>query len=298
MRHVALAGLSLTLLASAFGMASQKVSYTDLRTGPAQPVLVGGGKGAWDEFVREKVAVIQDGAIFRMWYVGHDAEGQASSKVGYATSPDGITWTRHAGNPVISRKDVKDQDVSVVRGPDGKFWMYIEVNDSWIDLFTSSDGVRWTADSANPVKTTAASPVVWREDAAWYLMYENMNGPIYNIHLATSTDGRKWIDSPANPVLADRDVTVPDAVVKEGTRYHLYYHTGNNGTWHAASENLTTWGQRNRLLDDMTSPFVFVTASGELWAYLWEHDGKTRSAPSRYYLRRSGQPRVGSTLRP
>jgi hypothetical protein len=288
MRVAARVVLSFTLLAwllvvaASHPVQAQTVSYTDFHTGPAEPVLTGGGPGAWDQFIREKVSVIQDETGFRMWYVGHSAAGQSTSKVGYATSTDGVTWTKYPGNPIISRS-VSDQDICVVVHPDGTYWMYIEVNNSYIDLLISPDGVNWTASGANPVKTSAASPVVWREGSTWYMFYEHMMGATFDLHLAVSPDGLVWTDSPANPVLSEGSFTVADSIVKEGTRYHLYYHTAGLGTRHATSEDLLTWTNRELLLPDVTitSPFVFRTITGELWAYLWVDD-----ATPRYYLRR------------
>jgi len=37
--------------------------------------------------------------LFRMWYSG--GEQNEPNAIGYATSPDGLKWTRHEGNPVF-----------------------------------------------------------------------------------------------------------------------------------------------------------------------------------------------------
>jgi beta-1,2-mannobiose phosphorylase / 1,2-beta-oligomannan phosphorylase len=275
---------SLILLGAAVTAAAQTVSYTDFSSGPSQPVLTAGGPGAWDQYVREKVAVIQEGSLFKMWYVGHSSAGQSASKVGYATSTDGINWTKYPGNPVLDRP-YQDQDIAVLRMPDGTYWMYIEVNNSWLDLFTSPDGLAWTAYAGNPVKTNAASPVVWREGSSWFMLYEYMVGPPFYIHLATSTDGRNWVDSPANPVLMHGSFTVPDSIVKEGSNYHLYYHQADDGAWYARSTDLVNWVDQLKLADTLTSQFTFRTDSGEVWAYFW-----SSANTSQYYLRygRSG----------
>lgn len=291
MCHRLAAAAAVVLLSSVVSHASlaQGVSYTEFDTGPAEPVFTRGAPGAWDEFLREKVQVLQDGSGFKMWYSGYSSAGQyASSKIGYATSNDGLHWTRYAGNPVISRQF--DQDISVVPQPDGSYWMYIEVSNEHIDLMTSPDGITWTPSPANPVKTLAASPVVWREGSAWYMLYEHMAGTTYDIWLATSNDGLNWTDVPENPVLTDPLFVAPDSVVKDGPIYHLYYHTANNGMWHATSADLRAWTNRALLLSDvtLTSADVLRTTSGELWSYLWKNDGTT-GAPTgsqTYYFRR------------
>lgn len=245
--------------------------------------MSGGGPGEWDEHLREKVVVIQDGSVYKIWYVGHSAAGQKTSRVGYATSPDGVTWTKYSGNPIINRTS-QDQDLSVVKVSSTLYHMYVEVDDDHVDLFTSADGVSWDPYPGNPVKAHAASPVVWREGTTWYMLYEHMIAqPYFNIHLATSADGQQWNDSPKNPVLtADNDV-VPDSIVKEGSTYHLYYHWFQRPAWpawHAVSTNLTDWKYRTRLFRDYSSQYTFTTASREVWSYVWHLRGDKK-----YYLR-------------
>jgi len=285
-RLCAIYGAVVTLcLLFAPGAHAQAISYTEFNAGPAAPVLTGGGSGAWDEFIREKVQIVEEGGLFRMWYVGHSAAGQETSKVGYATSTDGVNWIKYAGNPIVSRSS-SDQDISVVVMADGSYRMYIEVNNLYIDLLLSADGIHWTPSSANPVKTVAASPVVWQEGGSWYMLYEHMAGATMDIWLATSPDGIVWTDSAANPVISATSFTAPDSILKEGSVYHLYYHTANNGMWHATSTNLTSWSNQQLLIPDqsLTSAFVFRTNAGEVWAYLWKDDGSQR------YFHRRGAP--------
>ena len=52
----------------------------------------------------EKVAVIcphvlwdEQAKLYRMWYSG--GEQYEPNAIGYATSPDGLTWTKHAQQP-------------------------------------------------------------------------------------------------------------------------------------------------------------------------------------------------------
>jgi fibronectin type 3 domain-containing protein len=253
--------------------------FSRFDTGKPTPVIAGGGPGAWDEFVREKVWVLYDGGIYKMWYGGHSAAGQNASKIGYATSSDGVTWTKHSGNPVVNRA-TQDQDVCVVK-VGTTFYMYIEVGDFTIDLMTSEDGVSWTPHPANPVKTGAASPVIWREGTQWYLFYEEMTLWPFQAYLATSTDGIHWTDSPSNPVLAESTSVVPDSVQKEGTTYHLYWHySDETGAWHATSSTLTQWTGRHRL-NGLHSPSIFVGPTGQVTGYFWNLNGD-----GAHYLRR------------
>jgi hypothetical protein len=46
-------------------------------------------------------SVIYDGSTYAMWYTSGPVSG-IGSKIGYATSTDGIAWTKDANNPILS----------------------------------------------------------------------------------------------------------------------------------------------------------------------------------------------------
>ena len=101
-------------------------------------VLRAGEEGEWDSLSVGRPSVLHEGGVFRMWYDGRKdmplrapAEGVPKSptstrSVGYATSKDGVRWTRHAGNPVFGADaggvDVKragDRDVMLFESHEG-----------------------------------------------------------------------------------------------------------------------------------------------------------------------------------
>src|SRR2546422_410625 len=59
---------------------------------------------AWDGGDIGALSVVLDGDTYRMWYLGGTDPKKKS--VGYATSPDGITWTKHSCNPVMETPSV------------------------------------------------------------------------------------------------------------------------------------------------------------------------------------------------
>ena len=63
------------------------------------PVLDLGAVGTWDESEVMHPSVVYDGSTYHMWYNGY---GQNVQRTGYATSPDGINWTKYSGNPVLT----------------------------------------------------------------------------------------------------------------------------------------------------------------------------------------------------
>lgn len=63
------------------------------------PVLTGGNPREWDENGVLAINVYFDGFTDQMWYTGLNANWV--SQLGYATSPNKITWTKYVLNPVL-----------------------------------------------------------------------------------------------------------------------------------------------------------------------------------------------------
>jgi len=76
--------------------------------GKADPVLEGTYvEGDWDRDYATWATVIQnDDGTYEMWYSG--GMGAMNHGIGYATSPDGIHWTRAEGNPIFDKWDGVD----------------------------------------------------------------------------------------------------------------------------------------------------------------------------------------------
>lgn len=62
------------------------------------PVLDLGVSGQWDDTSVVAATVLLDNGVYKMWYAGNDG---TNSRIGYATSSDGINWTKYASNPVL-----------------------------------------------------------------------------------------------------------------------------------------------------------------------------------------------------
>jgi len=63
------------------------------------PVLDIGVPGSWDDYYAYLPTVVFLNSTYHMWYTGND---QSYERIGHATSPDGITWTKDPSNPVIN----------------------------------------------------------------------------------------------------------------------------------------------------------------------------------------------------
>jgi len=80
---------------------SKLTSADGITWATAATSVLGGTGGEWDESGIANTHVwIEDGT----WYILYEANSPGSTpyKIGLATSPDGVSWTKHAGNPVIS----------------------------------------------------------------------------------------------------------------------------------------------------------------------------------------------------
>ena len=214
------------------GITEPRVAWTK---SPGNPLLTPGPAGAWDQTAVHYVNVILEAGGFRMWYGG--CTGDLCS-IGYATSPDGLSWTRYPGNPVLSYVPgtwentignpyvIKDGDVY-------RMW-YAGNGPCCIQLgyATSPDGIQW-ARNDGPVLTpgygwdsyTISTPVVAREGASFTMWYSGASsGLTFYMGRATSSDGRNWTRNPANPILSP-------AFAWEGSRVHPAQVTINAGSY-------------------------------------------------------------------
>ncbi len=140
----------------------------------------------------EKVAVMcphviwdEDARLYRMWYSGGDQ--YEPDAIGYATSPDGRSWTKHPGNPIFHSDPAsaweshKVTACQVVRHGGWHLMFYIGFRDedhAQIGLARSRDGLtNWQRHPANPIIRPGLNQ--WDHDACYkpYAIF----------------DGRQWL---------------------------------------------------------------------------------------------------------
>jgi sucrose-6-phosphate hydrolase SacC (GH32 family) len=198
-----------------------------------RPVFTAGDEGDWDAAIRERGWILNDGDTWRMWYTGYDGTREGQKKLGLATSPDGIHWTRHPDNPIYTDHWV--EDMQVVKH-DGRFLMFAEGAGDRAHLLESPDGVSWTRIGPLDVRQTNGEPLsegpygtptAYFEDGTWYLFYERRDAGIW---LATSKDLRTFTNISDEPVLSpgpdeyDRLMIALNQVIKRGDRYYAFFH--------------------------------------------------------------------------
>lgn len=258
------------------------------------PVFAGGGSGKWDEAIRERGWILKEGDGYHLWYTGYVKPDSNAKYLGYATSPDGLHWTRHGDAPLISDRWV--EDMMVVKKGD-IYYMFAEGIDDQAQLLTSTDRVTWRWDGyldiryKNGEKLTPGpygTPTAYCEDDTWYLFYEREDAAIW---LASSKDLITWTNVQDEPVLEcgpgayDRGMVALNQVVKHKGRYYAYYHGLVEGSkpevWTtnmAVSDDLIHWTKYSKnplVADDKSSGFLvqdgaqyrLYTAHPTVWAY-------------------------------
>jgi len=190
-----------------------------------------------------------DQELYRMWFVmsrsERDEKGGPVSfaqKLGYASSPDGLTWDIHpepifhSGRRPCVLKDGPDSCRMWMNSsptPDGDFDDLV----GSIYRFESTDGLHWIRDP-KPVVTTSEKlrsvvyPFVLDLGGDYTMWYGcHVEGGAFEIFCSTSADGLAWErhhEEPAfaatrNPNDFDGRYTSTPCVVDDGDRYLLYY---------------------------------------------------------------------------
>lgn len=153
----------------------------------SNPVLLRGTGDDWDADGLGAPTVIKDGTLYKMWYVGwNDAQGTYG--IGYAESPDGISWVKYNnpsnnGNPPFANSDpvltpgnagswdsYEAEMPSVIKeGGVYRMWYYgIQSKDTpdTIGYASSYDGINWNKYQGNPVMMSG-QPGSLDEYGAW-----------------------------------------------------------------------------------------------------------------------------------
>jgi beta-1,2-mannobiose phosphorylase / 1,2-beta-oligomannan phosphorylase len=190
----------------------------------ATPQFTGAGEGHWDARIRERGTILHD---------GYDGTRPGLKMLGYATSPDGITWTRSPLNPLYREHWV--EDVCVIKHQN-TYYMFAEGFLDRAQLLTSDDGLKWTRQGLLDVRATngqplprgpLGTPTAWFEGDTWYLFYERGDKAVW---LATSRDLKVWTNVQDDPVLSpgpelyDRDLIAMNQILKIDGVYYAVYH--------------------------------------------------------------------------
>lgn len=249
-----------------------------------KPLLAGTGTNTWDRMMRERGWILREDDQWHFWFTGYNFDIAKAEFLGYATSPDGIHWTRWLGNPLTT--DGWVEDMCVVKRGD-TYYMFAEGRDDISHLLTSKDRLHWEEQGNLDIRQTNGQPITagprgtpsaWLENDTWWLFYERNDLAVY---AATSRDLTTWINVTDEPVIRrgpeayDQHAVAVDQIIKHNGRYYAYYHASalpNWGEWStclAMSKNLVHWKKYpgNPVLP--VNPAIPGASSGTV-----VHDGK------------------------
>ena len=204
------------------------------------PIFSKGDPGGWDESWVESPAVMNNhvSGEYSMWYNGAST-ATWKIQIGLATSADGISWTRHNENPVLSTGNTGMYDDMWLGTPTlisqdelYQLWYSSASSNSYnestsgfdtihICYATSTDGIYWKKHVSNPLFNTYSPPydslidsggpwapeVIFNENTGEYMMwYESLAGfslataPIDQSSLSGHTDDDVMIWISPNPM--------------------------------------------------------------------------------------------------
>lgn len=228
---------------TAIDLPKELVSFVPYQS---NPIFSGTGEDTWDKQIRERGYIIKEGNTYHMWYTGYSPKNIAKF-LGYATSEDGIKWTRYNDKPIYSANWVEDMFVVESKG---KYYMFAEGRGDSAHMLISSDKIHWEErgildirqTNGNPISKGAfGTPTVIIENGIWYLFYEREDRGVW---LATSNDQKKWVNVQDQPVLSmgsetyDQFGIAMNQVIKYKGKYYGYYHGTGFKDWHEWSTNV------------------------------------------------------------
>jgi hypothetical protein len=216
--------------------------------------------GAFDSVQAEAPWIIKDGSVCRMWYSGWNSDlssrggglgEKINFRIGYATSNDGIHWTKQPGSAgagaVLGLGSGQAADCQGASCPAvikiGNVWrMYYEGYDGTtrrILSATSSDGMAWTKErvvvdkgGANDKdELGAAVPMIIRRNNRYELWYQGQGRSAPNFHIlrAVSDDGLTFtkLDEmllhPSSALSGSERIHVRSAIVQSDGKVQVFF---------------------------------------------------------------------------
>ncbi len=237
----------------------------------------------WDSFIVGRPSVLHENGTFKMWYDGMERDAENPTKVkpgtgrhvGYATSPDAITWTRYAGNPIFLNSGAID-----VEHFDGK---YVVVEESgagvlwrWSTNETAFPGAAsWLFQKQNTTFDLYGhvTPFILLKDGKWVATYtgaatrQSWDGnridawfPVYNVSVladtgTTTTGNHVFTRGACNLVSPSTMAAVFDRNLL-GNSVHVTYYNGIN------KEN-----EQQSILPENNTIFIFNKFSKEFTVF-------------------------------
>ena len=272
------------------------------------PVLPPGEADTWDDVAVALPSVAATPEGYAMWYAG---SGGGDYVIGAATSPDGLVWTRAAGNPLITAGVEGSWNQYAVNAPmlfatdegwslyfdgrseeDGNLRIGLATGTDPLVLETLAEGpvFSWSESEVDWAGKAVAHPTVQRDaEGIWHLWYSTGG---QQIGYAYSHDGLGWARYCNNQVLTggteanwEAGAVKSAEVIRVGEHWVMSYSGGGSGRfalgwatsrdglhWHTlASPVLRAAGEEWESQAVLGSSLVVV--GSELWMWYTGADG-------------------------
>ncbi len=217
-------------------------------------LLAPGISGAWDETAVELPMVWKEGAgDYRMMYTGNSG---GVLQVGYATSADGIAWTKYASNPVFNdptwaHNSTMNWGVIKVGSQYLMWYSNLSPKPRQAGIVVSTDLTSWAAYTSAPIFSSSGDTSDWRYSQ--FTLFSFTYGGFYYVLVPSYNTGddyaRYYLYRSSSPYFPANDRVLVRVV-------HV---PGASGTWDAldsATPALLT-------LDIQRSQFY----NNQLWLY-------------------------------
>ncbi len=241
--------------------------------GSAIPVIdLGGAPGGADDASAYSPSVIKENGLYKMWY-GSQRSRTSSYRTSYATSIDGMSWTKYGEVLDVGAAGERDErdayapqviiDDDAPSSERYKMWYMGQTQSGPLKIFyaTSSDGINWIkysdSNGAVPVLEPGGAPgglddssvghqcLVKDNDGLYRMWYNGASSIGQRILYAESVDGISWtkyglsLDVGNSGELDSVNVGQPSVIAEADGTYKMWNH-GHDGNhfriFHAYSE--------------------------------------------------------------
>jgi len=187
----------------------------------------------WEARAICEPTVLYEDGVYKMWYMGCATSTGTNAALGYATSANGLDWTKSPDNPIL-----KDPTEAVIRTTvvksQGTYYLFAS-DYQWnnapgnIRRWTSGDGIHWT-DKTIVLRPTQSwenhfhnIDIAIDEQGTWHMLYTT-DGPMGYAH---STDGLNWTKH-AQPVITGFYGGDP-YLAKIGDTFYVWHSQASDG---------------------------------------------------------------------
>jgi len=211
--------------------------------------------GKFDDTHVWQPCVVFDGTTYHMWYTGHDG---ATNRIGYATSADGVAWTRqNAGNAVLDLGAGATWDDAHVMNPivyqlGREFWMVYNGHDGAVRALgvafcKTGDGIAWVKYSGNPVIVKGAGGTwddanvyfigFYWDQGVFYVVYAGYDGADWQLGMAMSSNGQVFVKYDEKPTFLVSGVAgdwdhwkQSPSILRVDTTFYMWFGGAEQGT--------------------------------------------------------------------